>query len=819
MTPFRYHGHLHRLGCSAFALMAGVSWAQAQTAAPTGQEEKAGGETPVLEEIVVRALQREQSLQDAPAVVTAFTERDIENIGVKSMRDFASLVPNLYLVETQSSTFAFVNIRGISQTRNTDPSVAVVIDGVLNTSSIGISQELFDVQQIEVLKGPQGALYGRNALGGAIVITTKQPGNEFEGFVRAGAGNGDMGKAQAAISGPLIKDELFGRLAMSYYNDTGFRKNITTGTKGDASQNLSLRSRILWEPGNRFSLDLRGTYSHDEANALGFIDVAPIFHETMPGSGVSLGQFLGIFKPGSPQAAAGPVVGGASVCLPGNCAELQVPGKPFNVGNFNNTQVPLQTNLLGIDHRNVYNLSALLKYEGDFGTITGVSSYDRLVQFAIGEQPPRTAAAAQKNTQFRVSDALSQEIRYTSPEDQWLRWTAGAYIVQTDTVLTTTVQRDKDGRDSLVDLVKRDPFAIAPGRCQGNPFPPGGPNDNQGNCVMGFLGDDSNNLAYAFFAQLSLDLTEKLELIVSGRYDRDERRQKVITPDEFIAFGDLRFGDKRKANFDDFQPKATLKWTPNANLMTYFTYAEGFRSGGFNQPGIQALADANRPSNPLGIPNGIFDVFPEQTTRGVEGGFKWTSPDRRLTANVAGFYTKVTNMQTFTAITINTILSQVVIPVDKTRLFGVDFDASYLITPDLQVSVGFGATDSKITRDRSSNGAFEGNEAPTTPRTTTNIGLQYQRDVSVGSVDGSFFLRADYRRIGKIYSVAGNFSQRNPVNLLDLRGGFETASRWRIEGFAKNATNNNYFHEMFNPAGFGFPAPLRHWGFEVTKKF
>ncbi|RMD91151.1 MAG: TonB-dependent receptor, partial [Alphaproteobacteria bacterium] len=501
---FDHHRALsRRLACSAVALVAGASLAhaQTQTSAQTDNESKTGAKETVLEEIVVRALKREQSLQDAPAMVNAFTERDIENIGVKSMRDYASLVPNLYLVETQSSTFAFVNIRGISQFRNTDPSVAVVIDGVLNTSPIGISQELFDVQQIEVLKGPQGALYGRNALGGAIVITTKKPSNEFEGFVRAGAGGGHMGKGQAAVSGPIVEDKLFGRLAFSYYNDDGFRDNITTGTKGDASENLSVRSRLLWEPNDKLSVDMRGSYSYDNANALGFIDVAPIFHETMPGSGQSLGQFLGIFKPGSPQDAAGPVTGGASVCLPGNCAELQVPGKPFNVGNFNSTQVPLQTNLLGIDHRNIYNLSFLIKYDGDAGTWTSVSSYDRLVQFAIGEQPPRTAAAAQKNTQFRVSDALSEEIRYTSPEDQWLRWTAGAYIVQTDTILTTTVQRDKDGRDSLVDLVKRDPFAIAPGRCQGNPFPPGGPNDNQGNCVMGFLGDDSDNLAYAFFAE------------------------------------------------------------------------------------------------------------------------------------------------------------------------------------------------------------------------------------------------------------------------------------------------------------------------------
>lgn len=811
-------------GYTGVAVFFGLSDAFAQDEVPSSQSAQAS--TNVLEEVIVTSLRREQSLADTPAAVTAFTNADIRSIGVNSMRDYAKLVPNMLLVETQASNFAFVNIRGISQFRNTDPSVAVVIDGVLNTTGNGLSQELFDIEQIEVLKGPQGAIYGRNAIGGAINITTRKPTNEFEGFLKAGYGNGNAGRGQASLSGPLVEDKLFGRIAFNYYDDDGFRKNITTGGKGDASQNFSTRGRVVWDVSETFSADFRASYSRDRGNAGGFIDVAPIFHETTPGSGISLGQLIGVFGPASPQVAAGPTVGGASQCLPGpgNCPALQVPGQALNVGDFNASGVPLQVNLNGIDHRDAYSASVLLKADLGVGTLTSVSAFDRLEQYAVVEQPPRNAGAAQKNNQYRLSEAWSQEIRVSSDTDQRLRWIAGTYIVQTDGALTAATLRDKDGRDTLNDLIKLDPFRAPDGICVGNPFPINGPNDNQGNCVQGFLGDQSDNLAYAVFGEVSFDLRDNLEFIVSARWDRDEREQTVITPTsltppQLIALGAPLFGDKREANFDDFQPKATLKWTVNDQLMTYVTYAEGFRSGGFNQPGIEALADFNRPTSPVPIVLGVADVFDKQTTKGVELGAKFTTADRRLAFGITGFYTEVDNMPTFTAVTIGTILSQVVIPIDETELLGGELDATWLVTDGLQVTLGLGYTDSSIEKNVA-DPRLVGNKAPTTPEYTVNLGFQYtSRPVNLGPVEGTFFLRPDYQRIGPMFNNPGNFSERDDIDLLNIRAGFETADEWRFEAWVKNATDEDYFAEMFNPAGFGFPAKPRQYGFEISKRF
>ena len=184
------------------------------------------------EQIVVTALRRAERLQDVPAAIDAFDAGMIEQAGITSMRDYVGMAPQISLIETQNIGFAFVNVRGLSQVRNSEPTVAVVVDGVLNTTGLGFSEELYDIEQVEVLKGPQGALYGRNASGGAINITTRQPTNALEGFARVGFGNGENKIFTGGVSGALVRDVLLGRAAVSLKDANGWRDNITLGGRG-----------------------------------------------------------------------------------------------------------------------------------------------------------------------------------------------------------------------------------------------------------------------------------------------------------------------------------------------------------------------------------------------------------------------------------------------------------------------------------------------------------------------------------------------------------------------------------------------------------
>ena len=801
--------------------------ATAQDQAPSASAGSAASE----DEILVTARRREESLQDAPVTVSAFTEKDLERQGVSAISDYADLVPNFFLVETQNSTFSFPNIRGISQSRNIDQSVAVVVDGVLSTSPIALSQELFDVQQIEVYKGPQGALYGRNAIGGAINITTKKPTNEFEGLVRLAYGNGDTVKAQGVLSGPLIEDELFARGAFSYRSSEGVRDNVTTGDGADAFTNYSGRVRLLWEPTDNFTADIRGSISDDQSTAIGFIDLAPIFIESAPGSGVSFGQVLfggpgGGFSPPTPNGNAGFTAVNPGLNL--NATDFLVPGQLANIGDADNIfAFEVQDNLNGIDLRRLYNVAFKLDYETEYFTVTSVSSYDEQENFTRGGQPPRTDINTQINSQFRTSRAFSQEIRFTSPDDQRLRWIAGGYLALTDQFLSTTVQRDADGIDSLNEAVFEDPFVAD--ICNPSPFVDLNTFDNQGNCVFFFQADRQDNTAYAFFGQLNYDLTDTIELSFSARYDRDERTNTLEVPQSLIAdvvlnapglapgFGE---GFELDATFDSFQPLATIRWTPNSNFTAYATYSEGFRSGGFNPGGFaEFINDSIANGNPFGAPNGIEPVFDQQDTQGGEIGFKSSFWDNRITANVSAFYTDIENYQTFTFILTPTVGQQVVIPIDEVEIFGIEFDGVYKATDWLQFNVGFAFNDSEIIADTNRGAAIVGNEAPLTPDTTLNIGLELNKTYDFNGAEVDAFFRANYQRIGTLFFLTENFAERDPLGRVGLVAGLDFEGGWSAIGRVDNLTDENFCGELFNPGGFCFPGERRRFEFEVTKRF
>ena len=314
-----------------------------------------------LEEIVVTALRRAESLQDAPASVAAFDAETVEQARIQSMRDYVNLTSNMTLMETQNKAFAFVNIRGLAQIRNVDPTVAVVVDGVLATTSLAFSQELYDIQQIEVLKGPQGALYGRNATGGAINITTKQPTADPEVYVRGGVGNGDQVQLSGVASGPLGGDVL-GRIVVGYRDADGWRDNVATGEKADPYEDLTVAGKLLWALGDSATLDLRLTLGNTESTGSHFISNAANFVSGFPGN----------------------------AHYPGNGTALPVPGLPASIaaliGDPNNTSIKHQGNEPGMDDREAMSLSAKFDWQLGAGTMTSITSLDSVDHVTVAEQ-------------------------------------------------------------------------------------------------------------------------------------------------------------------------------------------------------------------------------------------------------------------------------------------------------------------------------------------------------------------------------------------------------------------------------------------------
>ncbi len=511
---------------SAIALAASLGSAApalAQTTEETAEEPKSEG-------IVVTALRRDETLQDTPAAVTAFTTEQIKNAGIERPADFIALTPNVNLVQTQNAGSSFVIIRGITQNRNSEPSVAVIVDGVQQVNPAQFNQDLFDIAQIEVLKGPQGGLYGRNAIGGAIIITTKQPTDQFEGNVTAGVDNGFGYFLRGGISGPLAENAYF-RVAGSYYDTNGFIPNTFLGEDADPVEDFSLRANLLFEPTDRLSIDLRGSLN-----------------------------------------------------------QLRTQGFYYSIVNDVNTIADVRVNNPGQNDRDIYNVSAKIEYEGDNAVFTSVTSYDTLEEIITGDAfdflpiedsfffnlfeaiigPGQGFDLNQ--SQFLDVEAFSQEVRIASPDDgRAFNWLVGGYLVDTKRFIST---------GNLIDT--------------GNGVFPvfRTPSTNPINPQFSFLSDGQDNFAWALFANVGYEFSEQLRVDASLRYDRDRREQTTLTPQGFLpvvpGVPQAQSGEVRVATFDDWQPKITLTYEPSDDLTLYGGYSRGFRSGGFNQTGVGA---------------------------------------------------------------------------------------------------------------------------------------------------------------------------------------------------------------------------------------
>lgn len=736
--------------------------------------EVAMAQSEVLEEVKVTARRRTESLQEVPASVTVFTDAKIDAAGINTPEDFINLTPNVTVVQVQNVGNSFVTIRGISQNRNTEPSVATLVDGVLMSNPAQFNQDLYDIQQIEVLRGPHGAQYGRNAIGGAILINTKEPTDELEGRIRVGADSGPGYKLQGMVSGPISDSEAWKfRAAVSYTDTDGYIDNVYLDEKADPYKDLSARVKFLYEPNDTFSADLRLSTSNVDTQALYYQIRSPL-PEPFPGAPASLGH--------------------------GN-------GDPNSV---NDTSLPVRVNNAGVNQRDLSNVSLKLDWNWDSGTLTSITSYDTLEELLTGDNfdflpIPESigvlfGGSDTNQSQWFDIDTISQEIRFTSAPDRRLRWIAGAFAIATDRFVSTGQMTDTGGG---VFPVYRSPRGMFPGDVATDPVNPS----------LTFLADSQDNFAWAAFGEIAYDFTDALEGAFSLRYDKDRRENTTVTPTAFLpnvpGFPQGSTGEVRTHTWDDLQPKVSLRYIANDRMTVYGSLSRGFRSGGFNQTGVGAVAASQ------GIA-GVGDLFDAETSNTFEVGMHGLFNAGRLSTNLSLFRTKTDGTYFFIFLQANS--TQNLGNLNSVDYTGLEFELDANLADGLDFNFGLGYTDSEITD--SPNPSDIGDSAPNVSKYTSNVGIQY---LSPASVVGSshFFMRADYRLIGK--TAFFDFEQpdtndRDPVNLVDLRIGLQAADDWAVTLWGKNLLDEKY-HTEYSTFGFVFKALPRRWGIEFTKDF
>lgn len=718
----------------------------------------------VLEEVIVTARKRDESFTEVPVSMTAFTESDIESAGIATPADYISLSPNVTLVDTQNQGTTFITIRGISQARNSEPSAAVLIDGVLMANPSQFNQELIDIQQIEVLRGPQGALYGRNAIGGAITVTTKQPGDEFEGRVTLGADSGPGFKGQAVLSGPLLdSNTLKYRAAFSYKDTEGYIDNTFLNDEADPYRDITGRIKLLWTPTDNLTADFRASISKLDTQALYFNIAA----------------------------------------------------------DADDTSLPVRVNNHGENERDLFNISLKVDYEGENLTFTSITSYDDLEELLTGDQfnfLPRPESFANffadigdpffsflkflnggriidlSQTQYLETDSWSQEFRLTSPSDERLRWILGAYFIGTDRYISTGNQIDRGNGVFPVYHDPRPSVFVDPT----DPSP-----------QLGLLEDAQDNFAWAVFGAISYDFTDNIEGTFALRYDEDTRENTTLTEPLYDpTLGLTTLGEVRRETWSAWQPKFTVRWRAMENVTLYADYSHGFRSGGFNQSGVGAAVPTP----------GIEDLFDEETADTFEAGIKAQLWDNRVNVSLSGYHTDAEGSYFF-FFDPNTS-TQNLGNLHEVTYSGIEFEGYAQVTEGLSLNLGIGVTDSEI--DAAADPTQVGNEAPLVSEYTLNLGGQYRTQLQAfGGLDA--FIRLDYMVIGDTYWDPNNISVRDDVDLVDLRFGIEKPDNWSLTFWSRNLFDEDYNAE-FSPgpapgAHFLFKAAPVRWGVDFTKHF
>jgi iron complex outermembrane recepter protein len=675
-------------------------------------------ESDKLEEIVVTAEKRSEDIQKVPIQVQAFSSEQLESANVKNTQQLLNLVPNVTLAHSYTFLNSFVTIRGISEINNAAPPLTVVVDGVPQNNQKQILMDLFDVQQVEVLMGPQGGLYGRNAIGGAMIVTTQKPTNEVKASLDASYGNGDSRQFIGSVSGPIIPDKLLVSLAGDVQGSGGLIRNTYLGENIDAvNHDDTVRVRFLGLPSDWLTLDLRGDYNN--------------------------------FK------------GGAtwdSIVFSGNPNDIESPLSDYR----------------GVTTGHVGDVTFKFDAKLPFATLTGITGFTNLDEDNRGSLDFSNpivnpgglfgAFGPVGQGQNLASSITSQELRLVSPDSQSFRWIVGSYYVYTDRTLLT--------RAFLENPVGSDQF------------------DNSALTIID-RNEHDHDYAWAFYGQFDYDITSQLTLTGAFRYDSD----RILQTNE----SEPGLGNVARAKETSPQPKATLTYHIDSDVLAYATYSTGFRAGGFNSPGIAAP---------------YTEYFNPETIKNYEVGFKSSWLDQRLVVNGAYYYAVDRNFQFFFVNAADG--AQIIQNLDRVHIHGLELSAQALVARGLQVFGGLGTTSTDIV----ASGEFPdsvGNRTPKTIPWSLKGGVQYDRPLA-DDLNGT--VRVDYTHNGRQYWQIDNADVQKSLNLVNGRAGIER-HHWGVYLWTKNLTNQRYY-EDYNPAKYsGLPydigslAQPRTYGLEV----
>ncbi len=501
-----------------------------RAAAPISQTPTPGAEvtpTPAtsedpntVDEVIVTATRRAQNLQDVPIAISAVDGDTLQDQQVSDLLELQGLVPGLQI--NRNNAVVTLTMRGVGtnfRVQGVDTTVALHTDGVYISSSNAAQAAFFDVERLEVVRGPQGVLYGRNASGGAVNIITRQPTREFGGYATATYGNYNALELETAFGGPIVEDRVLYRVGAYRRTRDGFGENFTTGEDNQDLDEWGVRGVLQFIPTDRLNVFVRADYYHGDDNSTGT--------EALPGS-----------APGRARTC----LPTPAACAPGRTRAETLGGVIATTprDSFGNVQTERDLHVYGAALEAVYEINDQLTFK----SLTGARYVDSYVQT---DQDQTRLSVNDPFQQTVTGGQFSQEFQLNYDGERFYA-VAGAYYF-----------REKRNATTLLAFPALD---FLPAVNFGDVFQRG----------------NNQTEAMAVFGNVDIDLTDTVTLGVGARFSTEE---KSTEGNNVTIFGPLRTIAEVEETFEAFTPRVTLTWEPRPELTVFGSISRGFKSGQF----------------------------------------------------------------------------------------------------------------------------------------------------------------------------------------------------------------------------------------------
>ncbi|WP_439620808.1 TonB-dependent receptor [Hyphomonas sp.] len=718
-----------------------------------------------LQTVTVTARKVEESLQTTPVSVTAVSGADLDAKEIDTTEDLGRLAPNLVITQGQgvsgnASAGAYF-IRGIGQIDyllNTDPGVGVYVDGVYLARSMGSIIDLIELDRVEVLRGPQGTLFGRNTIGGAVNLVSKAPTEDFAAKLKATVGSFERKEVQGSINGQLAEG-LTGRLSALYRDRDGWVDRITDGSTLGAEETLALRGALRFEPTDALTVDLAVDYSDTDGTSSPF-NVVEI-NETA--------QFAGFHN--------GALVGPPCVPPPGALNDPRCFNPQWVTGDLYSEQ--------GVDPSNTeleaFGASLIGEYAFNSNfSIKSITGYRDTT--ALGNRDgDHTPILIQNTRDTWEHEQFSQELEFIGEGmlDGKLDWILGLYYFQ------------EEGEN--LNFVT---FPVVS-------FQSGGAIDNDNTAVFG---------------QATYNLTDRLSVTAGARWTDETKR---FTPDQIVLADPtglfppgsvpgfpLTPNQEFSVDFEEVTPMVNVAYDWNDRLMTYVSYSEGFKSGGFTQ----------RIFPPLPAPPPFDPEFVES----VEAGFKFEAESGKFRLNGAAFMTDYSDLQVLVLVGVQPLTSNAA----GAEIQGFELEFEALPMADLLITGSVGYVDAEYTELEPSVAALgisESNAFAQVPEWTGSLSASYEFDLGPGSV----LPRIDIAYQSESFMDAVNTEslKQDSYALVNASVAYRPDNAaWELKVFGKNLTDEEYYlggfadlpDQGYAEAAIGRPT---EWGISLAVEF